>query len=311
MPTGQAFELTEWLKMEQLLKKSIPVCILIIISSFSLRAQSPPATDVYLAEIQRQDERISLGAPQNITNRDGYDNQPFFLPDGRSLLYTSIRDSQADIYKFEITTKTTTAMTQTPESEYSPTPTPDGKYFSVVRVELDTTLTQRVWKFPFDGSEPVLVLQEINPVGYHAWGDENTLGLFVLGNPPTFQLADVRTGKGKVLAERVGRSMHKIPGQHAISFVTKISENEWWINKLDLATQEITQLAKTLPGSEDYAWLPDGSIVMGKDSKLYRWQAKLPSEWQLVADFSMQELKGITRLAVSADGKYLAVVAGR
>lgn len=278
---------------------------------FFLCAQSPPATDIYLVEVQKQVERITLGAPENITQRYGYDNQPFFLPNGSGILYTSIRNSQADIYKFEIATKTTTVMTQTPESEYSPTPTPDGKYFSVVRVELDTSLIQRLWKFPFDGSEPVLVLKDINPVGYHAWGDENTLGLFVLGNPPTFQLADVRTGKSKVMAERIGRSIHKIPGQHAISFVAKVSENEWWINKLNLDTQEISQLAKTLPGSEDYAWLPDSGIVMGKESKLYRWQSKSPSEWQLLADFGEHGLKGITRLAVSPNGKYLAIVSNR
>lgn len=297
--------------MKQIFTKTILLYFVKIFFLSSLFAQSPPATDIYLVGIQKQGEKITLGVPQNITNRDGYDNQPFFLPNDSGILYTSIRNGQADIYKFEIATKTTTAMTQTPESEYSPTPTPDGNSFSVVRVELDTSLIQRLWKFPLDGGEPELVLKDINPVGYHAWGDENTLGLFVLGNPPTLQLADVRTGKAKVLAERIGRSLHKIPGQHAISFVSKVSENEWWINKLDLATREITRLAKTLPGSEDYAWLPDGSMVMGKDSKLYRWQQKSPSEWQLLGNFSEYGLKGITRLAVSMDGKYFAVVAAR
>ena len=273
--------------------------------------QSPPATDIYLVDMHKQGERIVIGVPENITNRDGYDNQPFFLPDSQGLLYTSIRDGQADSYRYEFASKPTKAMTQTPESEYSPTPMPDGKYFSVVRVELDTALIQRLWKFPFDGGKPSLVLKDINPVGYHAWGNENTLGLFVLGNPPTFQLADIRSGKGEVLAERIGRSMHKIPAQDAISFLHKLPDTEWWIKKLDLATQEIMLLAKPIAGNEFYAWLPDGTIAMAKDSKIYRWQEKSPSEWQLIADFSKKGLKGITRLAASPDGKYMAVEAAR
>ena len=274
-------------------------------------AQAPPATDIFLLEMQKQGERIEFGTPHNITHRDGYDNQPFFWPDGQRVLYTSIRNGQADIYAYSLADSSTIALTQTPESEYSPTPMPDGMSFSVVRVELDSALVQRLWAFPISGGEPKLVLHKINPVGYHAWGDAHTLGLFVLGSPPTFQLADTRTGEGTVLAERAGRSMHKIPGQHAISFVTKPAENDWWINRLDLANKRITQLTKTMPGSEDYAWLPDGSMVMGAGSKLYRWQSKSPNEWQLLADFSTAGLTSITRLNASPDGKFLAVVSSR
>lgn len=277
----------------------------------SLFAQSPPATDIHLLEIKNLGERIELGAPHNITNRDGYDNQPSFWPDGQRVLYTSIREGQADIYVYSLVDKSTQAMTQTPESEYSPTPMPDSRSYSVVRVELDTMLVQRLWAFPIKGGEPQLILEKINPVGYHAWGDEYTLGLFVLGNPPTFQLVNTQTGDGKILAEGVGRSMHKIPGQHAISFTTKPNDKVWWINRLGLDSQQITRLTQTLPGSEDYAWLPDGSMLMGSGSKLYRWQAESPNEWQLLADFSADSLHDITRIAVSPDGQYLAVVSDR
>src|SRR5258708_16942898 len=54
----------------------------------------------------RQPGRVSVGVPVNVTARPGYDNQPFFLPNGRAFLYTSIReDSQADIYRYDIDTK--------------------------------------------------------------------------------------------------------------------------------------------------------------------------------------------------------------
>lgn len=72
-----------------------------------LSLQGPPATDIYVADLRVAHGRITVGAPVNVTARPGYDNQPFFLSDGRALLYTSIReDSQADIYRFEIERKT-------------------------------------------------------------------------------------------------------------------------------------------------------------------------------------------------------------
>ena len=43
----------------------------------------------------------------------------------------------------------TTRVTNTPESEYSPTVTPDGAHISVIRVEADGT--QRLWRFTIDG----------------------------------------------------------------------------------------------------------------------------------------------------------------
>jgi Tol biopolymer transport system component len=76
--------------------------------------------------------RISVGTPVNVTARPGYDNQPFFLADGRAFLYTSIReDSQADIYRYDLDRKTSVRLTATSESEYSPIPLPRGGGFSV------------------------------------------------------------------------------------------------------------------------------------------------------------------------------------
>ena len=60
--------------------------------------QAPPATDIYVAELRVTDRRVSVSSPVNGTARPGYDNQPFFLRDGRSFLYTSVHeDTQADI----------------------------------------------------------------------------------------------------------------------------------------------------------------------------------------------------------------------
>ncbi|MGH7597570.1 MAG: TolB family protein [bacterium] len=281
------------------------VC-LYVASTFSQTA--PPAADIFLVDMKMRDSQVELGKPAQITEWKGYDNQPSFLPDGKSLLYTSIRDDgQADIYRYNIADNTITRITQTSESEFSPTTMPDGKHFSVVRVEPDST--QRLWKFPVTGGASALVLENVKPVGYHAWADANIAALFILGNPLTLQIADLRTGKAEIVAENIGRSLHKIPKQEAISFVHKVGENEWLIKRLDLKTRTISTLVKTLPGSEDCAWTPQGILLMGQDSKLFQCDPKKNDEWQDIADFAGAGLKGITRLAVSPKGETLAVVA--
>jgi hypothetical protein len=76
-----------------------------------------------------------------------------------------------------------------------------------------------------------------------------------------------------------------------------------------LKSRIISTLVKTLPGSEDYAWTPQGILLMGKDAKLFQCDPKKNGAWQEIADFTSAGLKSITRLAVSPKGERLAVVA--
>jgi WD40 repeat protein len=271
-------------------------------------AATPPPSEIYLTFLT---EDFKFGAPAKFTQYVGYNNQPYFLADDRSILYTSIRNGQADIYQYDPAFGGTTQVTNTPESEYSPTLMPDGKNISVVRVEADGT--QRLWKFPLaGGGTPSLILENIKPVGYHWWIDRNTLALFILGGkgrPATLQIADVRTGKAEVVAENPGRILRLVPRQNKLSFVHKISDQEWIIKTLDLKTRQISILIKTLPGSEDYAWTPRGALLMAKDAKIFKWNPLSDKDWVQVADFSGAGLKSLTRIAVSEKGDRIAIVA--
>jgi len=283
------------------------------IALFALQATAaaaPPATDVYLADLRVAGGRISVGVPVNVTARPGYDNQPYFLPDGRAFLYTSVReDSQADIYRYDIDRKASTRVTATRESEYSPTPLPDGKGFSVVRVEADST--QRLWAFVLDGSRPHLVLDSIKPVGYHAWADGHTLVLFVLGSPATLQLADARSpaARGEVLARDIGRSLQRIPGREAVSFVQRDSVAGASLQEFDVRTHRVTKLVQAPPGADFFVWTPKGIVLTASGTTLYQWDPQRGGEWEPVADFAAAGLTNVTRLAVSPKGDRLAIVA--
>ena len=272
---------------------------------------APPATDIYLADLRVVQGRITVGAPINVTNRPGYDNQPAFLPDGRAILYTSVRDSQADIYRYDIEQRTSSAVTHTRESEYSPTPRPNTVGFSVIRVEADST--QRLWAFDLDGTNapPRLVLDSIKPVGYHAWGDDHTLLLFVLGSPPTLQIADAAApgARGTVLAHDIGRSLQRIPGRPAVSFLQRDSVAGPSLQEVDVRTRRVTLLVKTPLGAEFFAWTPDGIALTAGGTKLYQWDPRRAGAWQEIADLASAGLTNITRLAVSAQGDRLAIVA--
>jgi len=279
----------------------------VLAAPISLPAQGPPGTDIYVVSMSSSGGVLSFGAVTNVTDRDGYDNQPSFLADGTAVLYTSNRDGQTDIYRYDIRTRTTSAVTQTgPESEYSPTVTPHGNTFTVIRVEADST--QRLWQFDLDGANPEVVLPEIMPVGYQAWGNAFTLGIFVLGSPATFQLADTRTGVGEIVAYNVGRSIHKIPNRHKISFTHRTPE--FWIKEIDIDSRAVRPLVQLME-SEYYAWTPDGSVITGSGSKLFQWRYIGGSDWEEVADFSAEGIEGISRLAVSPDGEWVAVVGER
>ncbi len=281
-------------------------CCVIQASGAKAQASDP---DIFLARLTTRGGRLSVDSLRNLTHRAGYDNQPSWSPDGKDLYFSSVRDdAQADIYRIDVASGVATRVTASaPESEYSPTVVPGGGAISVVRVERDST--QRLWRVPLDGGPPTLILERVKPVGYHAWADSTTLALYVLGNPNTLQLADTRTGRADTVATNIGRSLHPVLGAHRVSFVRRVSRDESWIELLDPETRAIQRIVKLPAGVEDYAWTPDGMLLVGMGSLLLRCDPRRGATWETVADLSSSGLTSITRLAVSPGGDAIAIVA--
>jgi len=266
-----------------------------------------PAPDVYLATLDGRAEHLRVGGVTNLTNRAGYDNQPFFLPDGSALLYTSARDGQTDIRRYDLYSGVDRALTRTPESEYSPTPVPGSDRIAVVRVEADST--QRLWWMQPDGTLPGPVFEDIAPVGYQAWATSSTVALFVLpsdSTPITLQVTEIGGLGARIVAENVGRSLHRIPGTAAISFLQRSTGTDT-IMRLDPATGAVSPVTAAPGAIEDYTWTPDGTILTARDTLLLTWRPR--QGWQVLANLSAAGLRHMTRLAVSPDGSRLALVA--
>jgi len=167
---------------------------------------------------------------------------------------------------------------------------------------------QRLWRFGPDGEEPILLRETPDFVGYYAWAAGDRLAMHVLGNPPTLVLGGTGDVALETVAENVGRTILPVPGGGGISFVHKRAEDDWWVCVLDLESGEIRDLVQTLPGSEDFAWVRDGAILMAEGPVLFQWSED-SGLWAEVQDFSAAGIVGISRIAASPTGEHLAVVA--
>lgn len=267
----------------------------------ALSLHGQPDTEIYLFALDNiPDVGYQLSSPVNISQNEGYDNQPSFWPDGNSILYARTVDGQTEIARYYVGSGKTNIITKTLQgSEYSPTPTPDGKISSI---RLDTTGLQLLYSYDLSGNSTVLVEDLV--IGYHAWIEDRELATFVLGEPSTLQLINLKNSKRKTIAENIGRSLHKIPDSKFFTYVDK--SGDWTIKAFNPKKGNTVELARALDGSEDYCWTPDQDILMGQGSVLWSWNRE--EGWKEVYDLANYGLKGITRLAISPQGDKLALV---
>lgn len=286
------------------MKKSPLVGLLCIWMSCS-QLMAQPDTDIYLLDLSISMDEITATNPQNITRRNGYDNQPSFTQDGSGILYASIPpDGRSDIFRYDINSRSTTSVISTKKtSEYSPVITPDGKYISVVQESPDST--QLVVLHSLKKNKKKILMPNITKVGYYTWYHKKRVAMFLLGDSFTLQASHVKKGKLKMIADNIGRSVHTRPILGTVSFVDKSQEKEWFINEWNPKTGITTRITQTLPEMEDYCWTPYGTLLMGKGSKLYSFDPEKDTEWQLVGDLG---IGNFYRLTVSPKGDKLAVV---
>lgn len=264
-------------------------------------------TDVYLFDLKIVNENPVLSNPKNISNNEGYDNQPSFLNDN-TVLFSANREDQTDILKFNILEGSTTSwISNTPTgSEYSPLKIPGKKTVSAIRLDLDGL--QRLYAYDINTGESKLILEDLK-VGYHLWYNDHILVTTVLvENRMDLVVVNLEDNTNYTFQKNVGRSLWKIPNSNLISYISK-ENNAWEIKSLNPISGATKKITNTFRESEDICWLNDTTIIAGAGKSLIKFDTESGIEWELVASFEQEEINNITRIAVNKAGNRLAFVA--
>ena len=246
--------------------------------------------------------------PINVTQREGYDNQPKFAPDGKSIYFTRMLNKsdgegqQADIFKFDIEKREAINITQTEDSsEYSATPY-NKDFISVVGVNSEGE--QHLKLVNLQSKEQEALRADIEPVGYYAWLTPTKAGVFVLGDEMTLRILDTESEQEAITLEsNIGRTLETV-APHVITFTKEIDG----VHHMYALTADgaITSLEMSLPeGVQDYVWLDSNRVIVGKNSKLLLVGSANTKE---LADLTELGVSDITRLALSPDKSKLAIV---
>jgi hypothetical protein len=303
-----------------------------------------PATDIYLVDISIDKRGNTVFEnPALITKNENYDNEPWWYPDGSAIMYASVHDSsardssRADVYRYDMRTHQTSVVINTPQTaEFSPEIVPNKTGISVVRVMPDGSQVFAKCNDKEDNCETLL--PKMKNVGYYVWIDASRVALYLLGDPAILVVVNLATGKTDTIAEDVGRCLQKVPGKNVqIAFVDKAS-NPWTIKMYDGKGGKVSSVVPTMDDQEDFCFMPDGSLLMGSGTGLYKYTPpaalaatvgsrsapvnknapppppakekgkKKDSPWEQVADFKNTNLYQFYRIAVSPKGDKMAVV---
>ncbi|MBC7946615.1 MAG: hypothetical protein H7Y42_01965 [Chitinophagaceae bacterium] len=275
----------------------------------SMYCSGQAGTDIYLFDLSMRNGKVIISGGKNFTNRIGYDNQPFFHPSKPIIYFSAFNDSgRSDIKYFDYRQNTMANLTTTPEREYSPTVTPDGKFISCI-IQRDNG-AQDLAKYPIGGGDPVVLINNL-VVGYHSWIDRDKLLLFVLGdsNRHTLHYYQLASKKDSIIAAKIGRSLHKIPGKREMSFVQTISDKESIVQRFNPTTMTVCNVISALPGQDHLAWLNGNTLLMSDGNQLFYYTIGKTNSWQPVEfEGQTKPINGISRLAVNGERTKIAVV---
>jgi len=262
-------------------------------------------TAVYLIDFEdlnQENKQVNL---KNISNKEGYNNQPSFYDDN-TILYAATRNNQTDIARYNLKERTTSWITNTAiGSEYSPLKIPNQEAISAIR--LDTNGLQRLYRIDIENGESKELVKNL-VVGYHVWYNENILVSSVLvEDRMDLVVSNLKDQTNRTLEKNVGRSLHKIPKADLITFISK--ENKTWvlkqINPITGVSNKVIELPQNV---NDICWLNDGTFLLPLDKSLLKYNPLRDKDWQKFHLFEEEEISGISRMSVSPNEKYLVMV---
>ncbi|MAN58676.1 MAG: hypothetical protein CMC08_02440 [Flavobacteriaceae bacterium] len=281
------------------------LCFLFCLSLFPVIAQ--PNTEIYLLDSTPTEDGFSTSNFRNISNNPGYDNQPYFT-DNNQLLFAKTRNGQTDIALYNLRTGSTNWQNSTPQGgEYSPRPIPGSG--GVAAVRLDTTGLQRLYAFDTASNTDSVLVADLQ-VAYFTFVGESLLLASVLGDDGLHLVtSNLGTRKTDTLLTNAGRSIHAMPNGATASYTYINEQGNHDIYQFDFKTGESYFVAQLPIGVQDHIWLNETTLLIGSGAKLFSYDLFGNGKWIEVADLSDNGITDISRLAISPNGRHLALVA--
>lgn len=255
-----------------------------------------PATEVYLLDIKKNETSFSIipnSKPVNISNNEGYDNQPNFIEKLNAVAYVSSRNKKpTDVFLYDLATATTKQFTNNKEAEYSPKTTPDIKFISVVK-DTDQNLT----RISLDGLVTEKLYTSKDSIGYYCWLNQSEIAAFTLSKPKvTLKLIHIKNKTEKYLTDSIGRSLYKY--RDGIVICQKLKKGNW-VSFID-KKGTITQLIELPKNTEDFYLTNDGWLFSSNESSLIYCNITAKNKaWQELGNLATMGVSKIFRLAVN------------
>jgi len=268
-----------------------------------------PDSEIHLFDLTLKGGSYRLTNGRNISNNKDYDSQPYFTPNSKTLLFTSARDGkQTDVYEYDLKNNQTTQLTHTEHSEFSPKPVGDTGNISFVSEGFNPY--QSVWQLDRKTNKQSWLFNSKEPVGYYHLNDLTGDVLFWSRYGWSVQYLNIRRNQNRfVSGNAIPSTPQQIPNSNRFSFVHRQTNGQVWIKAFDPKDFSITPIAPIFDSNYEYGWAPNGDILRFDGSKLSVWpKGNIGYQWKSGQDLS-EILKGkLGRLAVSSNGKFIAVV---
>lgn len=281
-------------------KLSLLICFL------SVRIFAQVNTEIHVFDIKKEGENFKLENGVNISQNEGYDNQPSFY-DNHTILYAHTRGGFTDILLYDLKTKSKRFISETANGgEYSPQRIPNSKNVSAVRLDEDGL--QRFYEYVFSTGADTEIFEKLK-VAYPTWVDKNTVvASVIVGETMELFVCDVTQKECVSMVRNVGRSVKKIPGTNLVSFISKEDKDNWMLKSIHPKTKEINSIT-SMGKTEDMAWMPDGSLLVPRGKRIFRSTPNKSTYSELFFGFTDENINTISRMSVSADGTKIALVA--
>ena len=263
-------------------------------------------TDVFVVDIAPAYEGLQLLNLQKVSNNDGYNNQPSF-PSNETILFAGNNEGQSDIAEYNLNSKTKKWFNKKTEGgEYSPQKFPTSN--DVAAVRLDNDGLQRLYKYDSQTGKSTELIKDLQIAYFAFYNYEKILATVLDSDKMNLVLIDLQSKKTDTLFYNAGRSLQKVPKTNSMSYSLVNEEGNLDLYLLDMNSYENFFVTQLPIGIQDYVWINDTQILVGSGNKLYMYDTLGESEWTRVASLEDYGLKNITRMAISPNGKKLAIV---